>query len=161
MADSGSPIRISRVELGADLDRLVAEINRCSWDEDNELPEFDTRSLRGYLARQDTVFVTCHEISEGGRQLLGMASGRIEMKPYGGLHWLYIDEVDVPVNQRRRGVGKMLMEYLLELGASCGCTEVWLGTEPDNEAALALYRSLSPIDEEPVVGFAWQLVPTA
>jgi hypothetical protein len=34
---------------------------------------------------------------------------------------------------------------------------MWVGTEDDNEAALATYRSAGATEEEPFVMFTWRL----
>ncbi|MCP5179850.1 MAG: GNAT family N-acetyltransferase [Pseudomonadales bacterium] len=140
-----------------DLARLVAEINSACWDAANAMDAYDVDSLAGYLSLQGTVFVTCHDDADGQRRLLGMASARIEVKPYGGERWLYVDEVDVCADQRQRGAGGALMNRLLAIARETGCEEVWLGTEPDNHAANALYRSLHPADVAEVVGYTFAL----
>ena len=147
----------SLITLEDDLERLVKEINQAAWDERNEMTAYDAISLAAYLARQDTVFVACHEGSGSDRTLLGIASGRLEIKPYDLERWLYVDEVDVCADQRRKGAGKAIMTFLLELADDMECEEVWLGTEVDNDAANALYRSLDPDDVGDVVGYTWEL----
>ena len=149
-------IRVVEVTLTDDLDSIVAEINAAEWDEDNAISPYDGDSLRAYLERQDSVFVACHETGGEAPVLMGMASGRIEMKPYQRELWLYVDEVDVCVNQRQKGAGKQIMKFLIDLAERRGCDEVWLGTEFDNEPAIALYRSLDPDDVAEVVGFTWE-----
>jgi len=139
-----------------DLRRLVEEINSASWDEANEMTEFDADALAEYLDRQDTVFVACHELIGADRILLGIASSRLEMKPYGRERWLYVDEVDVCADQRRKGAGKAIMRKLLEIAAEARCEELWLGTEPDNRAANALYRSLGPDSVDLFVGYTFE-----
>ena len=134
------------VSSGDDLTRLVDEINRASWDEANEMVRYGVEALSAYLKRPDTLFLACHEIAEGGRTLLGIASARVEIKPYDMETWLYVDEVDVCADQRRRGAGSAIMRKLIELSGEAGCEEVWLGTEVDNVAANALYRSLDPVE---------------
>ena len=87
---------------------------------------------------------------------MGMASGRFEIKPYGQERWLYVDEVDVCADQRQKGAGKAIMQRLIELAEQAGCEELWLGTEVDNAAANALYRSLQPDDVSQVVGYTFE-----
>lgn len=139
-----------------DLELLVREINTAKWDDANAMDAYDAPSLAAYLARQDTIFIACHERVGDQRTLLGIASGRIEMKPYGGELWLYVDEVDVCVDQRRKGAGKALMTFLIDYAKHSGCEEVWLGTEVDNDAANGLYRSLGPDDEAQVIGYTFE-----
>jgi ribosomal protein S18 acetylase RimI-like enzyme len=139
-----------------DLRQLVNEINSALWDEANDMSEYDAESLSEYLDHQGTVFLTCHEVVEGDRTLLGISSSRFEMKPYGRERWLYVDEVDVCADQRRKGAGKAMMKKLIEIAQAAECEEVWLGTEVNNCAANALYRSLNPDDVAQVVGYTYE-----
>ena len=138
-----------------DLDLLVTQINDASWDDANEMSVYSVNALEAYLERQDTVFLACHESSPASK-LLGIASGRLELKPYEKFRWLYVDEVDVCADERQRGVGRCLMNALLALAEENDCEELWLGTEADNHAANALYRSLEPDDIAEVVGYTFE-----
>jgi ribosomal protein S18 acetylase RimI-like enzyme len=53
---------------------------------------------------------------------------------------LWINEVGVAPSHRRRGIGRRMLDAMLEHGRSMGCTEAWLGTEDDNGPARALYE---------------------
>ncbi len=149
-------IEVTVISPSDDLDRLVDEINQARWDEANEISEYDAESLSVYLARQDTLFVACHDVTEEGRNFMGMASDRFEIKPYEQERWLYVDEVDVCADQRQKGAGKAIMQKLIELAEQAGCEELWLGTEVDNAAANALYRSLQPDDVSQVIGYTYE-----
>lgn len=149
-------ITTSVISASDDIKLLVDEINQALWDAANDMSRYDVEALLSYLERQDTVFVACHEVVNAGRTLLGIASSRLELKPYDSERWLYVDEVDVCVNQRRKGAGKALMRKLIEIAQGAGCTEVWLGTEVDNRAANALYRSLDPAEVGPFVGYTFE-----
>lgn len=144
---------VKTIELHDDLSSLVSSINNAQWDDANDITAFDVESLTAYLSRQDTVFLACY--LDG--QIAGIASARIEIKPYDKEQWLYIDEVDVCVNYRKLGVGKLMMSTLLSIAKSKNCTEAWLGTETDNEAANALYSSLKPTEKEAFIGFNFDL----
>jgi GNAT superfamily N-acetyltransferase len=150
-------ITTNRITSADDLARLVAEINDASWDEANDMAAYDVDELAAYLDRQDTVFVACHHIDGMTRALLGIASGRLEIKPYDRERWLYVDEVDVCADLRRRGTGTAIMQKLLEIARDAGCVEVWLGTEVDNHPANALYGSLDPSERETFVGYTWEI----
>lgn len=52
---------------------------------------------------------------------------------------LWINEVGVAATHHRQGIGRQLMAAMLAHGRRIGCVEGWLGTEPDNAAARALY----------------------
>lgn len=144
------------ITIDDDLQRLVEEINNASWDDANEMSEFDVESLIEYLLRQDTLFVACHEGDDADRTLLGFASSRMEIKPYAKERWLYVDEVDVCSDQRKKGAGKAIMRKLIEIAEDTGCDEVWLGTEVDNQPANALYRSLDPDEVEKFIGYTYE-----
>lgn len=144
------------ITTGDDLHRLVDEINRAQWDEANEMSDFDVEALSAYLAHQDTRFVACHEVIGADRSLCGIASSRLQPRPHSKIRWLYVDEVDVCVDQRQKGAGKAMMRKLIEIARDAGCQELWLGTEPDNDAANALYRSLDPDTAEQFIGYTYK-----
>lgn len=102
-------IAVSVIALDDDLQQLVELINRASSDQANEISQYDVAALSAYLQRQDTLVVVCHEVTRAGRTLLGMSFARLEVKPYANERWLYVDEVDVCADQRRRGAGKAIM----------------------------------------------------
>jgi ribosomal protein S18 acetylase RimI-like enzyme len=54
---------------------------------------------------------------------------------------LFVNEVGVAATHRRLGIGRALMAALLAKGKALGCTEAWVGTEPDNAAARGLYAA--------------------
>lgn len=147
-------MKVRKVGVDDDLHLLVEQINGAAWDEANEMTEYDVESLKAYLQRQDTIFVACHD-SEG--TLLGIASSRLEIKPYGQELWLYVDEVDVCADQRRRGAGKLIMQTLIEIADARGCGELWLGTEVDNLPANNLYLSLKPDEVSSFVGYNYEM----
>ena len=69
---------------------------------------------------------------------------------------LWINEVGVAPAYQRRGIGRLLLDALLALGRSLGCTEAWLGTEEDNLAARRLYESAGG-EAEPFVLYSFPL----
>lgn len=150
----GEPV-VSIIREDHDLEALCAQINGATWDEANDLSVYDAASLAWYLARADTLFLACHE--SGSEMLMGIASGRILYKPYEKSTWLYVDEVDTAVDMRKRGAGRAMMRTFMDIARDHGCEEVWLGTEPDNTPANALYGALAPAEKETFVGYTWTL----
>lgn len=146
------------ITVADDLQTLVAQINAATWDEGNDIDEYELDALHNYLNQQDTIFIACYRIHQSTSQLAGIASARVQHKPYDNGRWLYIDEVDTSVDFRQQGVATALMNCLLEFAENNDCQEVWLGTEVDNHAANALYRSLEPDDIAAVVGYTY--IPT-
>ena len=54
---------------------------------------------------------------------------------------LYIDEVGVSPAFQRQGIATKMLDAMFELGRELGCEEAWVGTEPDNIAARAVYEA--------------------
>ena len=69
---------------------------------------------------------------------------------------LYIDEVGVTPALQRQGIANRLLEAGFALGRELGCAEAWVGTEPDNLAAQALYQRRS-LPVEPFVMYVFKL----
>lgn len=65
---------------------------------------------------------------------------------------LYIDEVGVAPAFQRQGIATRMLGAMFALGCEHGCEEAWLGTEPDNVAARALYESRKEL-HGPAEGF--------
>ncbi|NJM22451.1 MAG: GNAT family N-acetyltransferase [Richelia sp. RM2_1_2] len=82
-------------------------------------------------------------------------SSRILLKPYGE-SWLYLDEIDVPLNLRKQSAGSLMMKELFEIARENGCVEVWLGMEKDNKIAQSFYESLQPTEVEEFVGYTFK-----
>ena len=81
--------------------------------------------------------------------VVGFISAVIYLHPDKSKPELWINEVGVAPTHRGRGIGKMLLQRMLESGQQAGCSEAWVLTERTNEAGLGLYKSLGGIEEEP------------
>ena len=140
-----------------DLETLVDHINASQWDEVNEMQDYAVDALRSYLQVKDMVFVVCYLVDGDSRRFAGMASARLEQKPYDFEKWLYIDEVDTCSNLRKQGAGTALMNKLLEIADENDCDEVWLGAEADNSLANSFYESLQPDFIDAVIGYTFEV----
>jgi ribosomal protein S18 acetylase RimI-like enzyme len=69
---------------------------------------------------------------------------------------LYIDEVGVTPARQRQGIAARLLEAAFALGRELGCVEAWVGTEPDNLPAKALYERRS-LPVEPFIMYVFRL----
>ena len=69
---------------------------------------------------------------------------------------LWINEVGVAPEYQRQGIGRGLMQALLEHGRALGCGEAWVLTETDNDAAQGLYAA-SGGERETVAYFTFKL----
>ena len=85
---------------------------------------------------------------------LGFVSGVETTHPDKGTE-LFLYELSVGEDHRRRGIGRALVEALAGLGRELGCHGMWVGTEADNAAALATYRAAGAEPPEPCVTLTW------
>ena len=69
---------------------------------------------------------------------------------------MFLYELGVDEAFRRRGIGRQLTEALATLARERGCYGMWVGTEPDNVAALATYRSAGATSSNPSVVLTWE-----
>jgi ribosomal protein S18 acetylase RimI-like enzyme len=53
---------------------------------------------------------------------------------------LFLDEIGTGDDWRKRGAARTLMKKVFDRADAEGIEEIWLGTEPDNVAARALYE---------------------
>ncbi|UVK39741.1 GNAT family N-acetyltransferase [Mesorhizobium sp. AR10] len=69
---------------------------------------------------------------------------------------LYIDEVGGTPAFQRQGIARKMLDAMFEIGREHGCEEAWVGTEPDNLAARALYEARGTA-AEPFVMYVYRL----
>ena len=62
---------------------------------------------------------------------------------------LWINEIGVAPTHHRQGIGKALMQAILQEAKKSGCSEAWVLTDRTNLAAMAMYRSTGGIEETP------------
>ena len=73
--------------------------------------------------------------------VVGFVSGVIYVHPDKPAPELWINEIGVAPTHQRHGIGKRLLQAVLEDARQAGCTEAWVLTERTNEAAMAMYKS--------------------
>jgi ribosomal protein S18 acetylase RimI-like enzyme len=86
-------------------------------------------------------------VAVDGGQVVGMVTSLHYVHPDKPPQ-LFVNELGVAGSHRRRGIGRRLIQEMLEHAASLGCAEAWVGTENDNVAARALYESISGPGEQ-------------
>ena len=69
--------------------------------------------------------------------LLGYQLARVD----GPASMMFLYEMGVHEQYRRRGIGRALVEELKRLAKENGCIKMFVGTNTSNEPAMALYRS--------------------
>lgn len=137
-----------------DIRRLCKDLNAAVWDDANDIKGYDERYVREFVENTDNVLLVAYVENK----VAGVCLASKNYAPYkNNKSWLLIDEVDVSPAFRRQGIGRAMMEELFKIGAGMGLNEAWLGTEPDNDAANHLYRSLNPIEIENSVGYTYRI----
>lgn len=92
-------------------------------------------------------------LDDDGRPV-GFGSGVETTHPDKGTE-LFLYELAVAPEHRNQGIGRALVGALAELARERGCYGMWVGTEPDNAAALATYRAAGGGAPEPFVSITW------
>jgi len=93
---------------------------------------------------------------EDGRAV-GMISGVEMTHPDKGTE-MFIYELGVAPAARLQGIGTRLVAELAEIARRNGCYGMWVGTEIDNDAALATYRRAGACDEAKFTLLNWDLL---
>lgn len=87
---------------------------------------------------------------------VGFVSGIEMTHPDKGTE-MFLYELGVGEQARRRGVASRLVSALSDLARSRGCYAMWVLTDTDNVAAKAMYRKAGPQDAEAVEMYSWDL----
>jgi len=124
------------------LDRIAADV----FDE-----PIDPARLAAYLAEPGHLMVLA--VAPDG-EVVGQARGMVHRHPDLPTE-LYIDNLGVTPARRRERLATRLLDALVAWGLELGCEEAWVATEPDNEAARALYAARGA-EAEAVVMFAYE-----
>ena len=71
---------------------------------------------------------------------------------------MWINEVGVSPAWQRHGIGRALIAALVEAARQRGCAYAWLGTDSDNTAAQACFRSVPDVEPpQPFLLYEWDL----
>ncbi len=89
---------------------------------------------------------------------VGFVSGVEMTHPDKGTE-MFLYELSVDPEHRNRGVGRTLVGALADLARTRGCYGMWVGTEPDNVAAIAAYRAAGASAPEAFVTLEWRFAP--
>jgi ribosomal protein S18 acetylase RimI-like enzyme len=93
-----------------------------------------------------------------GETPVGFISGVETTHPDKGTE-MFLYELFVTPEHRNRGIGRSLVDALAELARARGCYGMWVGTEPDNAAALTAYLAAGAEPPEPFVSLSWTFPP--
>jgi aminoglycoside 6'-N-acetyltransferase I len=126
-------------ELGAEDGRVLAAVAAEVFDH-----EVAPARVREFLADPRHHIVVA--LDEG--LVVGFASGVHYIHPDKPPE-LWINEVAVAPTHHRRGIGREVVEGLLDVGRALGCVEAWVLTENDNQAAIGLYEAVGGVRAAP------------
>ena len=73
--------------------------------------------------------------------VVGFVSAVIYLHPDKPAPELWINEIGVAPTHQQRGIGKSLMQAILEEAKRSGCSEAWVLTDRINLPAMAMYKS--------------------
>jgi aminoglycoside 3-N-acetyltransferase I len=99
------------------------------------------------LTDERTIFLTAFHDDEP----IGFVFGYELQRRHGAPAILFVYEIDVSADHRRRGIATRLMTELEQIARSRGITEGFILTEPGNEPANNLYESLGGARSETVM----------
>lgn len=147
-------LKLKRISDKDDMVQVTADLNVAGWDEANDIKGYDERYVREFVEKPDNVLLVAYL----GDKVAGVCLASKNYAPYKNNEcWLFIDEVDVSPNFRKQGIATKMMGKLFEIGAEMGLKEAWVGTEPDNDAANHLYKSLKPSEIEKCIGYTYKI----
>jgi aminoglycoside 6'-N-acetyltransferase I len=96
-------------------------------------------------------------VAMDGEIVVGMASAVHYIHPDKPPQ-LFINEVAVAGTHQGRGIGRDVLDALLERGRELGCSEAWVLTDESNSIARKLYASAGGmIEPEPTVMYTFPL----
>jgi ribosomal protein S18 acetylase RimI-like enzyme len=126
------------------LEALVARIEAEDRPEDPEAAAHAPRGMAESLSRYDALASDSvwFLLAYSDDRAAGLAVLTRVPKLDGRVGFLYLDELHVLAEHRRRGIGTALIGSAVDLARELGLTGIRLLTRPDNEAARALYESL-------------------
>jgi ribosomal protein S18 acetylase RimI-like enzyme len=114
----------------------------------------DTKAAALFLADRNHHIV----VALRDNTVIGFASAVTYLHPDKTHPELWINEVGVAPEHQSHGIGKALMNRLLDHARTLGCMEAWVLTEKTNTPAIRLYSSVGGEEtpERPVM-FTFQL----
>jgi ribosomal-protein-alanine N-acetyltransferase len=108
--------------------QAVAQLEAASFTRPWTLADFQYEMLKNPVAR--------YVVAERDGQLLGFAGAHIIFEEG------HVTNVVVSTAARRQGIGRALMEALIQYAANLGVAYLTLEVRAGNETAISLYRSL-------------------
>ncbi len=106
--------------------------------------------LAAMVANPDVALVVAMAVDDQGEFVVGQIAGCIIHHPDGDSE-LFLENLGIAAAWRRRGIATRLIAALAEFGKARGAGSMWVGVEPLNQTALALYRSVGLLADPAVI----------
>jgi ribosomal protein S18 acetylase RimI-like enzyme len=142
---------LKKVLVGDDLAAICAQMQPGKWAPDNEMTSYQPESLKRFLDKGGILLLAYED------EIIAGAALCYELPHPAGEDSLYVHELDTHPDFRRRGIATQLMNEVRRIAVERNLTEVWVGTETDNNAANALYRNLGPDESEQCVIYSYKI----
>jgi ribosomal-protein-alanine N-acetyltransferase len=116
----------------------------------------DPAAVRAYLADPRNIFLLAYENGTPVGFLRGTELGQLKSER----KQMFLYEIEVTKEFRRRGVGAELIRWLVRYCRERGFEEIFVFTDPSNQPAVGLYTSTGAVTETPADRmFVYQLGP--
>jgi len=100
-------------------------------------PPLDDRAAARFLANERNHLLVAFE----GDEPVGMLLAHELDRRHGDEQKMFLYEIDVREDRRRRGIGRALMARFGELCRECGYPVAWVLTDDENPTATAFYAA--------------------
>lgn len=123
---------------------MTVDFKRLTPDDTGALPRvaedvfdhpIDEARAKKFLADPLNILIVATEDGKVVGQIQGKLHLHLDAPPD-----LFVDNLGVTPDRRRRGIAKRLIALALEAGRAAGAAEAWVLTERDNDAARAVYE---------------------
>lgn len=134
-----NPLQITRISNSSKFS--IADFNHIQ----DEGKVWDSEQGEQFIGNNDNALFIAFWEGKASGFLTAHRLQRFDKRKAGVL--LY--EIGVHPDYRRRGIGKALIEEVKKWAKEVGADKVWVLTDKNNEAAMAMYKSAGGIEEAP------------
>ena len=97
----------------------------------------EREDLLAFLSVPDNIYLVARREGVPAGEAIGFVLRRWD----GKAPMLFLYSIDVAEPARRQGIGRALVESMKELGVEHGCSEMFVPTNAENQAAMALHEA--------------------
>jgi len=94
-------------------------------------------ALKEFLSRPNNILIGAYD----DNQTVGIGIGYVLDRTETGSPMFYIHDIEVAAHVRRQGVGCKIIDVFIRLARKAGALKMFVITDRDNVAAMALYES--------------------